>query len=489
MMKHFKSISIRTVLIILLILILASCIVDNTLTIHLTPVNTETLEELAATIIKTPTSKEEVTQIPDSPTPTASPTPTRPNHLEIDPEKLKGIELRLLHPWQDEKATSFQALVTDFNENNLWGITIVLDAKRGSEDLFDAIQTDIHGDSIPEILVIHPYQAEQLNGNHYWVDLTDYIFDSDWGLQKSDLDNLLPYVINSHKVGEKILGLPALSSGEVLFYNVTWAKELGFNTPPLTIEELRDQSCAAYQSLLVDSIKENDGTGGLLLNSNSASPLAWNHAFGGQQLLGSGELIFSQTEGNEAFIFVKSLFDEGCAWIGRLPKPFDYFSDRYTLIYAGSSADILTQRESLYNKESTDEWIILPYPTSDRNGSLLVNNLSYMISINKPEVQLASWLFLRWALLDGNASDFVLKSSAFPVTKAEEVLLSSDPQWFHLIQTAPVIYHIPIRSKWTVEDMILRDAFDRMLALEAENIPTIMQTLDETLSEIYQMGY
>ena len=104
----------------------------------------------------------------------------------------------------------------------------------------------------------------------------------------------------------------------VLLYNRGWAQELGFNRAPTTPGEFKEQACAAAQALLADDEFDNNGTGGYLVDGDPLVVSSWILAFGGS-LSGSDspDSYFDPEPVEEAFSYLKGLFDRGCAWIGR----------------------------------------------------------------------------------------------------------------------------------------------------------------------------
>jgi len=461
--------------------LLAACVQIVVPSIDSTQIPSETLERL-----------EESTPLPSNPIPTEEdtfPTFTRPMHLEVDEKLLEGIQITLMHPWQDSTSELLEMLVNEFNVSNQWGINVNLDAKRGSDDLLENLQDTLHSSEIPNIAVLYPHQAEQLNGNYLWMDLVPYIFDENWGLDPEILSDIPEGLLSSQMVGEKMLGFPALMSANVLFYNLTWANELGFETPPVTIQELREQSCAAYQALLEDNITENNGTGGMLLDFEPASALSWYHALGGVQLPQQGMLSFNNIQGQNAFASIKDLYDSGCAWVGRQSQPYDYFVKRMALFYTGASTDIAQQLLASSAMDSEDKWIMLPYPSIDGEGSLLFNNLSYIVTINKPEDQLASWLFIRFMVEKAAIMKISGVSTVFPLRMSVMKEIFAEPEWSYLGSVENNVYFIPNRNRWSVESMVLQDAFLRSLILEPSSMSVVLETLDMTLKELAEMSF
>jgi ABC-type glycerol-3-phosphate transport system substrate-binding protein len=476
-MKKRKFHMKRSLIVALVCLVLVSACSQSNKTSPTATTGTKTLPTRIVQTAKTATEKVPV------------PTPTRAAYLDVGDDLLKGINITLMHPWQDETAVRLQELVNEFNQTNEWGISVTLLARGGADDLFDSLETSIAESSVPEIVVLNPYQAEQLDGNHFWLDISQFITDEKWGLDEETLADIPSYFLDMQKVGTRMIGFPAFVSADVLFYNVTWAKELGFNAPPTTFAQLREQSCAAYQALLKDNSADNDGTGGLLLNLSSNSVLSWFHAAGVAQIALDETPEFNNIAGEMAFGTVKSLYDEGCAWVGRQPLPYNYFAERYALFYAGDSANIGQQLNALSLIESEDEWLMLPYPSTDGKGSLLFSGPSYIISVDKPEVQLASWLFVCWMASDPVQQSFTGMSGSWPLSNTAMQSVQNSAQWSHISQMDPAIYFVPNRQQWGPESMLLQDAFWRALMLESGSLPTVLQMLDDTLLEINEMSF
>ena len=72
----------------------------------------------------------------DSPTPTVPPMPA---HLQVNPEKLRGLTIEFWHPWNGNAAQTFADLVYEFNTTNLWGIYVDPVAAGGAGSLYEGV--------------------------------------------------------------------------------------------------------------------------------------------------------------------------------------------------------------------------------------------------------------------------------------------------------------------------------------------------------------
>lgn len=84
------------------------------------------------------------------------------------------------------------------------------------------------------------------------------------------------------------IALPISQSANVLFYNMTWAQELGFDAPPANAAEFKEQACAAAAANAADADPDNDGTGGLVWYSGASNVFSFLFAYGDDGLTSDG---------------------------------------------------------------------------------------------------------------------------------------------------------------------------------------------------------
>ena len=451
------------------------------------PEDTQTQVQVSPSF--TPTSID--TKLPILPTPT--PTSTRSPYLEIESSQLQGASITLMHPWLSGTAKALQGQVDEFNKTNAWGIQVLVESAGGIDDLMVTLNQRLLDEQMPDLAVMYPYQARQLDGDYLWLDLSPYIKDSEWGLSPELEVNINDVYLQSNQLDSTMIGFPASISAPVLFYNSSWAQELGFDAIPMTPESLEEQVCAAAQAVLQDDNLENDGTGGLLIDRSPLAALSWFYAFGGQLSGEDGIPSFNNQAGEESFGFVKSLYDRNCAWIGRQSEPYDYFATRFALVYAGSLEDMILQSEAFTRAEVTDEWIMLPYPSLDGKGTLVVDGMSYIVTVNKPEVQLAAWLFIRWMTSEIQQQVFTQASGTWPVNQMAmenmQTYRQDHPQWGDVFDNQTNFYTLPTYANWVVDKMVLEDAFTRYLALDSSTLSIVLEMLDATIKELSEMGF
>ncbi len=158
---------------------------------------------------------------------------------------------------------------------------------------------------------------------------------SEWGIPQKEKDTFLSRVWEASSIDKVQLGIPAQVNLQFLVYNQSWASELGYSEIPATQDEFLTQVCEAARVNNQDSKRDNDGTGGWIINSTfphtaflDQLPLmavkAWDPAIHGCDHPGLKPVMPSPTCAN--------LTEKGCAWNSRVASPFTYFASRQALV-------------------------------------------------------------------------------------------------------------------------------------------------------------
>jgi multiple sugar transport system substrate-binding protein len=429
-------------------------------------------------------------------TPQITPTSTPPAYLQIDPKDLKGVSIEFLHPWTGAEETLVADLVAEYNRTNVWGIQVNVTAAGSAQMLEDTIQTNLAGDQQPNLVAattasLISWQEQK----DVFADLTPFLEDSQWGMSAAEIAEIPQVFWDQDILKNHRLGLPAQRSAQVLFYNQSWAKELGFASAPSTPEEFKEQACAAAQAVAKTKKPENQGTGGWLVDFDPLTTLSWISAFGDSPVPASDDLAydFNVPSVQNSFAFVHDLYEHGCAWIGKNATPFNYFTQRQALFYASDLQDIIEQTKS---SAPSDQWTVIPFPAESGNKPVfLVNGLSYGIFHSSKEQQLAAWLFARWMLLPKNQAQMISASGALPISSSTVDQLSDfrthHPQWNAALSYLPNAQSAPNLATWLLIKPVLEDAAWQSLQLNVttDKIPTILQQLNAISAELIKKGH
>lgn len=478
-------------ILILLFFFLSACV-------PLTPVPGLSTAVFTAETALPPSSSSAIATVTPSPAPTLTPAPTHtstpPIYLQVDTSQLSGIVVNFWHPLTGRQTELFNTLVQKFNQENEWGIQINQTATGGTSILSQMLEAGLKNGTLPHVVVA---PVELLNEWQYrsglLIGLDGYIQHPDWGFSTLELADFPGVFWKQDQIANTQIGIPLTRDAQVLFYNQSWGRELGFAAPPATVEEFKTQACAAAAANLKDQRRENDGTGGWIASVDSPALLSWMNVFGFEapEDPENRTTIFNVPSSQQAFKFLRTLYDEGCAWVSRDPQPYDYFATRQALFYSGTLSDIPPQENAIQRLESPDAWLVITYPGGGKQPLVYTSGMSYAIFAASPEEQLASWLFIRWMSTPTIQFQLIEAGGGWPVkVSAVEQLAGyrqNHPQWAQTLTWIPLARPIPQTHHWLPARRVLEDAGWQLFQPQSETgeqIPTILAQLDRTIIEV-----
>jgi ABC-type glycerol-3-phosphate transport system substrate-binding protein len=447
-----------------------------------------------ATVTGTP----RLTPTPTNSTTLALPTPT--SAILVQASELSGIRLDLWHPWQGEAAEMIQELVNEFNRDNEWNIRVNTVAYQGYGSLEDSIRQALLLNELPDMWFGFNYQAARWDiGKNSLVDLNFYVEDPVWGLSSTEESDFFPVfwvedvvrISVGGRAQSKRLGVPFYRTAFVLFYNQSLAEELGFPTPPDSIQGFRNQVCAAASATRSDQDPSNDGAG-WLITPEPATLLAWISAFGGEIIRPDGEgYQFDSPEAQRALVFLKELQNENCLRFYTGMDPAGEFAQRRGLVLLDSISSITTQEAAFLTEANRDRWIAIPIPAFSTSGVIESFGPSLSISTSSPEEQLAAWLFAKWIISTENQSRWSLEIMVFPVRASalESLEMESmrNQRWAETLNFIPLSRAEPGYPSWTVVRWMLGDALEQLLSPQftSDQVPELLETLDKLAGEAF----
>jgi ABC-type glycerol-3-phosphate transport system substrate-binding protein len=458
-----------------------------------TPTSTET--EVLNTATTTPSPSPSSTTRPKTPTATATPEPV--SKLDIDSEELRGTSIQFWHIWDGETGDLLTELIDEFNISNQWGIIVVPSFQGTLDNLFSNVNTALESGDDPDLVVGYLHQAQVWDAVAEFPDLNIYIEDPIWGFSSEEQNDFYPVFWNHDQSEGKRLGIPAQRSGQVLFYNASWAGDLGFDTVPTTPEQFLDQACAAANANQEDNDPDNDTTGGWIISTNYAATLGWIYAFGGEIVISGTQdtdgsvYQFETQEVDDTFTFLRELYDQGCAWFADNSYPEAEFANRQGLFMTQSVSNIPFQMDAFQAADNKDQWTVLPFPSPDGNPAFDAYGPSFEILKSTPERQLAAWLFIKWLLAPENQARLIEKMGTLPIrTSTLENLAdyeSTHPQWAVAVKALPYARSEPTFQSWSVVRWALTDALKQlfMYYFTIDQVPVLVEFLDQTAHELH----
>lgn len=471
--------------------------------------------------------------VSDSPSPQVTPKPTRPasryvtrtptsgppqpsatpvETLDVLPEELSGQKVTFWHPWRGTLGEVLAEIIDEYNRTNRWGVSVEVRTFDSFTSLEQGFDTALATGDLPSLLVAYDDRAQHWDmGGQTLVNLQAYSDDPTWGLSPEEQTDFYPAFwqqgtayLRSGSAGltSRQASIPFHRSTLVLFYNRSWAEELGHTDFPDTPFELRSQVCDASRT--TRSVEGEERTGGLMIPSLPASTsgkeillqpeqlIGWIGAFGGQVILPEGQgYQFNTPEAERALEFLKDLRQDGCIYLSKSTNPEQEFAERQGLVYIASTAEIASVKAAFEAKGSTDEWLLIPFPTANGAASVVAYGPSLIIPQTSRLQQLAAWTVLEWLVSPTNQARWSQAVGAYPVRDSAidllEPAIQADPAWAAGLTLLPNALTEPSLASWTVVRWMIGDAMSELLSaeFEAAQIPELLESLDELAAEIH----
>jgi multiple sugar transport system substrate-binding protein/sn-glycerol 3-phosphate transport system substrate-binding protein len=404
---------------------------------------------------------------------------------------LSGVEVVFWHVWgAGSAAEGLTKIINDFNASNEWGITVVGVDQGRQGDLETAVNAGIASGDLPNISPGFPNSIATWYGAGAIATLNDYISSPVYGLTAEELAAIYPANLASGILADgSQVGIPIHQSENVIFYNITWARELGFDAPPATSAEFIEQACAATAFNNSDDNADNDGTGGLVHFPGASNIASWLFAFGGSFLTEDGTAYTMNTPEMLAVAnFLNEMRDGGCYFAtDSFPNP--EFANRLALFTTSSTAGIPFQLAAMEDAGNADEWGLIPFPGPD--GQLAVNAFGQLIGVfdHSPEENLAAWLWLRHFTSPEIQAEWITYSAYFPSQTTTDAFLgdyiAANPIYATGLELSQYGQAEPNLASWGAVRGAIQDAFFAIQeATSEEEILQILADLQTTVDEL-----
>ncbi len=332
----------------------------------------------------------------------------------VDPS---GQTVTFWHQHTQERETALQEIVAEFNETNEWGITVQAEYQGSYGDIFNKMLGVLNTPDAPDLVVAYQNQAATYQLADALADMTPMVNSEKWGISEEDqadffegfwAQDIFPTYGNAR------LGFPPNRSMEVLYYNIDWLNELGFDGPPTTPEEFKEMACAATEQPFSKATAE--GSIGYQLSIDASRFASWTFAFGGDVYdYNANQFTYDSQAAVEAMTFLQDLFNSGCAALvtEAYGDQTDFGAGRL-LFTVGSSSGLPFYRQAA-EEGAGFEWSVAAIPHTTPDPVMNIYGASVSIPKTTPESELAAFLFVKYYTSPEIQARWVEASQYFPV--------------------------------------------------------------------------
>jgi phosphate/phosphite/phosphonate ABC transporter binding protein len=332
----------------------------------------------------------------------------------VDPA---GQEIVFWHNHTQDRETALLEIVDEFNQTNEWGITVTAEYQGAYADIFNKMLAVLNDPGAPDIVVAYQNQAATYQLSDALFDMNELMDNPKWGVSEADQSDFFEGFFAQDVFpifGNQRLGYPPNRSMEVLYYNMDWLKELGYDAPPQTPEQFKEMACKAVKQPFSKATVE--GAKGYELSIDASRWASWTFAFGGDIYdYANNQYSYSSEASQNALSFIQEMFDEGCAVqvTERYGDQTD-FGNGSLLFSVGSSSGLPFYGQAV-DEGAAFDWSVGPIPYIGEEPVMNVYGASVSIPKTTNERQLAAWLFLKYYTSTDVQTKWAIASQYFPV--------------------------------------------------------------------------
>ncbi|MCQ3929036.1 MAG: hypothetical protein DPW16_01135 [Chloroflexi bacterium] len=343
--------------------------------------------------------------------------PSANSHAQtVDPI---GQTIIFWHPHTGERERALNELVAQFNTENEWKITVEPRSWQNPGLLYDQIilqlTTPPENRALPNLFVAAPYETATFALGGPVLDLTPFIQDAEWGFY--DEADFVPGIseLGYDPFTNIQLGWPERLFAETLYVNMKALKEIGFESLPANLGELREMACEYFAQ-----------TDAPAFQLETRAPVwAGLAATNGNTIFDAGAYTLNTEGMHKSLEMMIGLLEEGC--IVRQTTSFaaqDEFTAGRALFYFGSTSALSIIREAI--NKNPFEWDIAPISNKPYISGPILSIFSH-----SPEADLAAWLFLRWWVSPEINAAWNRATGSLPIRLSAWEMMVDDfyPQW------------------------------------------------------------
>ena len=350
--------------------------------------------------------------------PAAQPTPTKAAE-EMDPiSKLdpSGQEVLFWHVSTRKHEKVLMEIIDGFNSSNPYGIKVVPEYAGYYGDIYKKILAGIAAGETPDMAIGYANQVAEYAKAGVIVPLDPFMNSKKYGFSEEEKKDFMWNLLEGDKrpeFGGQYMSFAHSRSMQVMYYNVDWLKELGYDGPPKTWDEFKEMCMKA-----TDPAK---GTHGYAYSGSASLFATLVFTFGGDIVTKDNQKVaFNGEAGLKALQLLKELFDSGCAYeVAERYGDQKDFANRKALFTFGSTAGLPYYRSAIESSEAGPfQWDVAAPPTAIGKPVVNVYGPSAAIFKSVPERELAGWLFFKYWAEPKNVAKWAMVANYFPIRKS-----------------------------------------------------------------------
>ena len=320
------------------------------------------------------------------------------------------------------REAAIKKIVDDFNNTNEYGIKVTAEYAGSYSDIFNKMLPILNTPDVPDVVVGYQNQVATYQLANAMFDMNELINHPKYGLTKEEQDDFFPGFFAQDVFslfGGQRLGLAPNRSAEVMYYNMDWLKELGYDAPPTTPEQFKEMACKAAVTPF-SGAKGNGSIGYELAVDDPSHFASWTFAFGGDMFdYTANQFTLNSDAAVQAWTFIQSLFADGCArQVAEKYGDQTDFGNGILLFTTASTSGMTTYYPDAVTAGAGFDWNVAALPHTTVDPVVDVYGASISIPKSTPERELAAWLFVKYYTSADVNAEWAKASGYFPVKQS-----------------------------------------------------------------------
>lgn len=318
------------------------------------------------------------------------------------------------HQFSSAQGATIDALIAQFNETNEYGITVTGIPQGSYNDIRELMNAAIVSGELPNLVAGYANDAGSYARDGAAADMSVYLNDATYGLTADELAAFNTALLDFNTVDGALLAWPHQASAQVMVVNQTLLTELGFDAPPATLDEFRAVACASAES----TGPNGEDRQGFPITTDASAFESFVAVQGGAIYDGEAFTLADNPVVTDTLQLYQDLYNEGCGYIPaeRFAEQADFGLGLNPFIVTSTAGFTFVIAE--FEESGLEaELVVSPFPRSTEQPVVQVFVPSIIMVPSTPEVQLASWLFLKFLVSPEAAATWSQGTGYFnPVT-------------------------------------------------------------------------
>lgn len=396
----------------------------------------------------------------------------------VDPA---GQEVVFWYQHTREREDALLAMIQEFNRTNPHGITVRGEYAGGYNDIYNKMVVGLQSGSVPDLLVAYQNQARAYYDAEGIVDLEPYVQSPTWGLSQAERDDFFQAFLEQDRLGNAQICFPPNRSMEVLYYNLDWLRELGFDGPPESWQDFAAVCRAAADNPFSKSMRTSRSLG-FLLEIDASRMASMVFSRGGDFMTAKQDAYtLNSPEMRAALQMMVELMEDGAAdVVGEDYGDQKEFSVGEVLFALRSSSGLPFFRSAVEQDGVDFAWDVTHPPYEGDTPVVNVYGASLAIGRTTAARQVGAWLFTKWFTQPKQQARWVRASNYFPVRKSTAAELTDyferNPQYCSAYRLLDYGKSEPAAAGYQQVRRMIEDAM--VAVLDGEDLVRVLEQLE-----------